>query len=75
MNSGIPDVIQSTTLRFDYNDISSLERLFADHPGEVAAVVLEPMTQASPCPRQCQPWTKLGPVCGSCALHAYNFLV
>ena len=75
MNRGIPDVIQSTTLRFDYNDIGSLERLFAEHPGEVAAVVLEPMTQASPCPRQCQPWAGLGPVCGSCALHAENFLV
>jgi glutamate-1-semialdehyde 2,1-aminomutase/spore coat polysaccharide biosynthesis protein SpsF len=31
------------TLTFTYNDPKSLEKLFAEHPGQIAAVILEPM--------------------------------
>jgi len=39
----------ASTLVFDYNDIGSLEALFAAHPGEIAAVMLEPATHITPC--------------------------
>jgi glutamate-1-semialdehyde 2,1-aminomutase len=40
---GIPEPIKAYTLRFSYNDLASLERLFADNPGEIACVMLEPV--------------------------------
>jgi glutamate-1-semialdehyde 2,1-aminomutase len=42
MDAGIPRSVADLSLTFRYNDIESLERLFAAHPGEIAAVVLEP---------------------------------
>ncbi len=48
LTRGIPtETIQQTKL-FSYNDIGSLERLIAEHPGEFACVVLEPA--ATECP-------------------------
>src|SRR4051812_9354393 len=38
----------ASTLVFDYNDLASLEALFADHPGEIAAVMMEPATHIVP---------------------------
>jgi glutamate-1-semialdehyde 2,1-aminomutase len=38
----------ATTLVFDYNDIGSLKALFDKHPGEIAAVMLEPSTHIWP---------------------------
>jgi glutamate-1-semialdehyde 2,1-aminomutase len=49
MKRGIPEEHYSTTLVFDYNDIGSLERLFDQHPGQIAAVILEPATTIMPC--------------------------
>jgi glutamate-1-semialdehyde 2,1-aminomutase len=40
---GVPAATKSLTHAFAYNDVSSLERLFEAHPGEFAAVILEPM--------------------------------
>jgi glutamate-1-semialdehyde 2,1-aminomutase len=40
----------AATLLFDYNDLDSLKRLFDAHPGEIAAVMLEPSTHITPCP-------------------------
>ena len=42
-NAGIPGSTQALTHQWSYNDISSLERIFADHPGDVAAVIMEPI--------------------------------
>ena len=39
----------ATTLLFDYNEIDSLQALFEAHPGEIAAVMLEPATHITPC--------------------------
>lgn len=46
---GIPEVHHATTLLFDYGDLASLQALFAQHPGQIAGVMLEPATTVGPC--------------------------
>ncbi len=70
MNLGVPDEIRSLTLRFHYNDLASLESLFQAHPGEIAAVILEPATTTGPCNDQCVNKSQ----CWSCSNHSLNFL-
>ena len=41
MPGGVPQATRSLTVKFDYNDLKSLEELFDRHPGLIAAVVLE----------------------------------
>jgi glutamate-1-semialdehyde 2,1-aminomutase len=48
MDAGIPRAVAELSLTFRYNDIASLERLFVEHPGEVAAVILEPEKSEPP---------------------------
>lgn len=48
MDGGIPQVERSMTLRFKYNDLESLRRLFLDHPGRIAAVFLEAVRTDEP---------------------------
>lgn len=43
VNSGVPVPVRDLTLGFDYNDPASLERLFAEHPGRIACVIIEPV--------------------------------
>jgi glutamate-1-semialdehyde 2,1-aminomutase len=50
MPSGIPQAIRDLTVKFRFNDISSLNGLFAAHPGQVACVVLEAETAIAPRP-------------------------
>jgi glutamate-1-semialdehyde 2,1-aminomutase len=47
---GVPDAIRALTHSFNFNDLASLERLLAAHPGEFAAVILEPMNVVDPAP-------------------------
>lgn len=47
-NKGIPEDISNLTKTFEYNDIESLEELFKQHPGEIAAVILEPIQANGP---------------------------
>lgn len=47
-NLGVPVGTQALTHSWAYNDIDSLERLFLTHPGEIAAVILEPMNLVEP---------------------------
>jgi glutamate-1-semialdehyde 2,1-aminomutase len=49
-NKGVPEGTRSMTHRFDYNNLESLDRLFREHPGEFAAVIMEPMNVAEPAP-------------------------
>jgi glutamate-1-semialdehyde 2,1-aminomutase len=49
-NRGVPQATQALTHQFSYNDIGSLEALFAQLPGQIAAVILEPMNVAWPAP-------------------------
>jgi glutamate-1-semialdehyde 2,1-aminomutase len=45
---GIPAGTEAETLTFRYNDLASVERLFAEHPGEIACVILEPARTDEP---------------------------
>jgi len=47
---GVPDGTRALTHAFNFNDLASLERLLAAHPGEFAAVILEPMNVVDPSP-------------------------
>lgn len=40
---GVPDATRALTHGFAYNDLASLEALFGAHPGQLAAVIMEPM--------------------------------
>jgi glutamate-1-semialdehyde 2,1-aminomutase len=48
MNAGVPDEISKLTLRFPYNDIEALNQLFQQYPGQIAAVILEPVKNDLP---------------------------
>lgn len=41
MNAGIPEATRALTLTFRYNDIASAKALFEQHPGKIAAFILE----------------------------------
>lgn len=47
---GVPKATQELTHTFAYNDLESLRELFVVHPGEFAAVILEPMNVVEPQP-------------------------
>jgi len=49
-NKGVPECVRRLTHPFTYNDLPSLERLFDQYPGEIAAVILEPMNVEEPGP-------------------------
>ncbi len=42
-SAGIPRALVSKTFLADYNDLESVRNAFRDHPGEIAAVILEPI--------------------------------
>lgn len=44
MPNGVPQAVRDLTVTFDYNDLGSVRRLLAEHPGRIAALVLEPAT-------------------------------
>lgn len=71
---GIPDAHASSTLVFDYNDLPSLQRLFEQHPGDIAAVMLEPATTLAPCASGCASALSYDRPCTACPNLADNFL-
>lgn len=50
MDGGIPSDVYAETLRFQYNDADSLKTLLEKHPGQIAAVFLEPSRLSEPTP-------------------------
>ncbi|MCG6924326.1 MAG: glutamate-1-semialdehyde 2,1-aminomutase [Acidobacteria bacterium] len=48
MDGGIPESGRSLTVPFHFNDLASVEALFAAHPGQVAALFLEPARTEEP---------------------------
>jgi glutamate-1-semialdehyde 2,1-aminomutase len=40
---GVPRSVTANTLNAPYNDLEAVKRLFADNPGEIAGVILEPV--------------------------------
>lgn len=45
---GIPEANKSLTRKFRYNDVTSLEAVFEENPGQVACVMLEPVKFDAP---------------------------
>jgi glutamate-1-semialdehyde 2,1-aminomutase len=75
LRRGIPGEQASATLVFDYGDIASLARLFELHPGEIAAVMMEPATTLLPCPSDCDGLGRWpGRACAACPRSAESFL-
>lgn len=50
MPGGVPHSTRAATLKFNYNDLPSLEALFDAHPQHIAAVVLEAEKETPPAP-------------------------
>jgi glutamate-1-semialdehyde 2,1-aminomutase len=50
MSAGIPGAIQQLTLKFRYNDLDNLRKLFAEHPSRIAAIMLEAERDQEPAP-------------------------
>lgn len=48
MDAGVPRSTRELTVKFRYNDLESIRNLFADHPGQVACLILEPVTVVEP---------------------------
>jgi len=47
---GVPNSVRALTHSFPYNDLDALDKLLVEHPGEFAAVILEPMNTTEPLP-------------------------
>lgn len=50
MPCGVPNATRALTLKFNYNDLTSLEKLFDEYPGRIAAVLLEAEKETPPAP-------------------------
>ncbi len=42
INNGIPKAVSDLTLKFNFNDIKSVEALFENHPNQIACFIMEP---------------------------------
>jgi len=49
-NRGVPKATSDLTHLFPYNDLAALDATLRAHPGEFAAVIMEPMNVAAPAP-------------------------
>lgn len=47
-NLGVPKATQELTLKFEYNNIESLDKLFKEYPEKIACVIMEPMNFEHP---------------------------
>ncbi|HSM24104.1 MAG TPA: glutamate-1-semialdehyde 2,1-aminomutase [Anaerolineaceae bacterium] len=41
MAGGIPEVVRNLTVKFQYNDLESVQRLFDEYPNKISCVILE----------------------------------
>jgi glutamate-1-semialdehyde 2,1-aminomutase len=48
MNAGVPEETSALTLTFRYNDLPSVQDLFDRYPGQIAALILEPVKNDEP---------------------------
>ncbi len=48
VSAGIPEVTKKLSVNFKYNDISSLEKVFENHPGKIACVIMEAASAVMP---------------------------
>lgn len=42
-NLGVPEATQKLTLKFQYNDLDSLKKVFKQYPEQIACVIIEPV--------------------------------
>ena len=70
MSKGVLEETSNFTLKFHYNDIDSLNELFKNYEGQIAAVILEAATTISPCSTQCNG----DKICSDCPNNKLNFL-
>ncbi len=49
-NLGVPEATSALTHQFEYNNLESLEKILAQHKGDMAAVIMEPMNYVEPVP-------------------------
>ena len=42
-SKGVPEALWDTTIVAPFNDAAAVEQAFADNPGQIAAVILEPV--------------------------------
>jgi glutamate-1-semialdehyde aminotransferase/spore coat polysaccharide biosynthesis protein SpsF (cytidylyltransferase family) len=49
-SAGVPGTVQALTHPFPYNDLPALDKLLAEHPGQFAAVIMEPVNFIEPAP-------------------------
>lgn len=47
-SKGIPPVLKDYIFPFEYNNVASLEKVFAEHPKQIAAVIMEPVALQDP---------------------------
>lgn len=47
-HAGVPEATRALTHTFAYNDLASLEKVFAEYPGQISAVIMEPMNVFPP---------------------------
>ncbi|GAB7050422.1 glutamate-1-semialdehyde 2,1-aminomutase [Catenuloplanes indicus] len=50
MPGGVPGPVRSLTAGFRYNDVDSVAAVLAEHPGRIAALVMEAETTVAPAP-------------------------
>jgi glutamate-1-semialdehyde 2,1-aminomutase len=50
MPAGVPQAVRDLTLKFNYNDLPSLQTLFERHSGQIACVMMEPEKDVPPAP-------------------------
>lgn len=50
MGAGVPEAIRRLSVSFTFGDLESVEHVFATHPGQVAAVILEVCRERNPKP-------------------------
>jgi glutamate-1-semialdehyde 2,1-aminomutase len=48
MDAGTLSSEKGTTVKFKYNDLGSVQKLFDQHPGQIAALILEPVKNHEP---------------------------
>lgn len=48
LTRGVPEDVQSLTLKFNYNDLDSCKKLFDLYPGQIACFLLEPISSEPP---------------------------
>lgn len=50
MAAGVPAEVAALSLKFPYNDLAGVERVFAEHPGQIAGLILETVKNDEPEP-------------------------